>query len=48
VSVQQQFITADGDYRLAKYTNIVLNGKISDDAFKLKTSGKTTVVRPQG
>jgi outer membrane lipoprotein-sorting protein len=48
VSVQQQFLTLDGDYRLAKYSNIVLNGKIADDAFKLKTSGKTTVVRPQG
>lgn len=48
VSVQQQFITPDGDYRLAKYSNIVLNGNISDNAFKLKTTGKTTTVRPQG
>ncbi len=48
VSVQQQFITADGDYRLAKYSNIKLNGNISDNVFKLKTTGKTTTVRPQG
>jgi outer membrane lipoprotein-sorting protein len=48
ISVQQQFISRDGDYRLAKYTNIVLNGKIPDDAFKLKTTSKTTTVRPQG
>ena len=47
ISVQQQFITADGDYRLAKYSNISLNGKIPDDAFKLKTTSKTTTVRPQ-
>jgi len=48
VSVQQQFITADGDYRLAKYSNIELNKSISDNVFKLKTSGKVTIVRPQG
>lgn len=48
ISVQQQFITPDGDYRLAKYSNIVLNGKISDEVFKLKTTSKTTTVRPQG
>lgn len=48
VSVQQQFITADGDYRLAKYSNINLKGNIPDNVFKLKTSGKITVVRPQG
>lgn len=48
VSVQQQFFTRDGDYRLAKYSNIKLNDKISDDAFKLKTTSKTKVVRPNG
>lgn len=48
VSVQQQFITPDGDYRLAKYSNIVLDKKIPDDVFKLKTTSKTTTVRPQG
>ena len=48
VSVQQKFINGEGDYRLAKYSNIVLNGKISDEVFKLKTTGRTTTVRPQG
>jgi outer membrane lipoprotein-sorting protein len=48
VSVQQQFFSHDGDYRLAKYTNIKLNEKISDDMFKLKTTSKTRVVRPNG
>lgn len=48
VSVQQQFFQPSGDYRLAKYSDIKLNEKISDDAFKLKTTGKTKVVSPQG
>ena len=48
VSVQQQFIDPDGNYRLAKYNNIVLNGNVPDSAFKLNTTSKTTTVRPQG
>jgi len=48
VSVRQQFIEPSADYRLANYSNINLNQKISDDAFKLKTTGKTKWVRPQG
>jgi outer membrane lipoprotein-sorting protein len=48
ISVQQQFIEPSGDYRLAKYSNIKLNQKINEDVFKLKTSGKTKWVRPQG
>jgi outer membrane lipoprotein-sorting protein len=48
VSVQQQFIDPDGNYRLAKYKNIVLNGNVPDSAFKLNTTSKTTTVRPQG
>lgn len=48
VSLQQKFIEPSGDYRLAKYSNIKLNQKISDDVFKLKTTGKTKFVRPQG
>jgi outer membrane lipoprotein-sorting protein len=47
ISVQQQFIDSNGDYRLAKYTNIKLNQNIPGDVFKLKTSGKTKWVRPQ-
>ena len=46
VSVQQLFTEKSGDYRLAKYNNIKLNEKISNDVFKLKTSGKVTYVKP--
>lgn len=48
ISVQQQFFQPSGDYRLAKYSDIKLNDKISDDVFKLKTTGKTKTVSPQG
>ena len=49
ISVQQQFFQPDGNYRLAKYTNIQVNGKkIPDEVFKLKTTNKTQVVSPRG
>jgi outer membrane lipoprotein-sorting protein len=48
VSVQQQFFEPGGDYRLAKYSDIQLNQKLPDAAFKLRTTGKTRVVSPQG
>jgi outer membrane lipoprotein-sorting protein len=49
VSVQQQFLEPSGDYRLAKYTDIKVNQKIADSAFKLKTSGDTQFVAgPKG
>jgi len=49
VSAQQKFIQPQGDYRLAKYTNIQVNGKkISDEVFKLKTTSKTKTVSPRG
>jgi hypothetical protein len=49
VSVQQKFIEKEsGNYRFAKYTNIKLNEKVGDDVFKLKTTGKVTIVSPQG
>ena len=48
VSVQQQFVEPSGDYRLAKYSDIQVNQKLPDNAFKLKTTGKTRVVSPQG
>lgn len=48
VSVQQQFVDEkSGDYRLAKYTNIKMNQKVPDSAFKLKTTSKTKFVTPQ-
>jgi len=48
VSVQQQFFTPQGDYRLCKYTGIKLNEKVSDEVFKLKTTGKTQTIAPKG
>jgi outer membrane lipoprotein-sorting protein len=48
VSVEQQLFEPSGDYRLAKYSDIQLNQKIPESAFKLKTTGKTKVVSPQG
>jgi outer membrane lipoprotein-sorting protein len=49
ISVQQQFFFGpSGDFRLAKYSNIKLNEKIADSIFKLKTSGKTKFISPQG
>ncbi len=47
VSVQQQFFEpGSGNYRLAKYSNIKINQKVPDSAFKLKTTGKTRFVTP--
>ena len=48
VSVQQEFFTPQGDYRLCKYSNIKLNEKIDNDVFKLKTTGKTQILSPRG
>jgi outer membrane lipoprotein-sorting protein len=48
VSLQQQMFFPGGDYRLAKYSDIHLNQKLSDNVFKLKTTGKTKFVSPQG
>ena len=49
ISVQQQFFEPSGDYRLAKYSDIELNQKISDNAFRLKTARDTQYVSgPKG
>jgi outer membrane lipoprotein-sorting protein len=48
VSVQQQFFEPGGDYRLAKYSDIRINQKLPENAFKLKTTGKTKFISPQG
>ena len=47
VLLKQQFFERSGDYRLAHYTNMKLNGNISNDKFNLKTTGKVTTVRAQ-
>jgi outer membrane lipoprotein-sorting protein len=48
ISVQQQAFQPNGNYRLAKYSNIRINEKINDDVFKLKTTSKTQTVSPNG
>ena len=48
ISVQQQFFTPQGDYRLCKYSEIKINEKIGDDVFKLKTTSKTQTISPTG
>jgi outer membrane lipoprotein-sorting protein len=48
ISVQQEFFTPQGDYRLCKYSAIKLNEKIDNDVFKLKTTGKTQILSPRG
>lgn len=46
ISVQQQMFEPQGDYRLAKYSAIKVNEKISSDVFQLKTTGKTQTISP--
>ncbi len=48
ISVQQQFFTSSGDYKLAKYSDIKVNERLPDAAFKLRTTPKTKTVSPQG
>ncbi len=48
ISIQQQFFTPDGNYKLVKYSSIQVNKKISDEVFKLKTTGKTQTISPRG
>jgi len=48
ISVQQQFFQTQGDYRLAKYSPVRVNAKISNDVFRLKTTAKTQFVSPRG
>jgi outer membrane lipoprotein-sorting protein len=48
ISVQQKLVEPQGDYRLAKYSNIHVKDKIPDDVFKLKTTGKTQTISPRG
>jgi outer membrane lipoprotein-sorting protein len=44
ISVQQQLFETSGDNRLAKYSQIQVNQKIPDAAFKLKTSSRTKIL----
>jgi len=48
ISVQQQFLQTQDDYRLAKYSAVRVNAKIANEVFRLKTTGKTQFVSPRG
>lgn len=48
ISVQQKFFQTQGDYHLAKYSNIKVPAKIGNDVFQLKTNKKTQFVSPRG
>jgi len=48
ISLQQQFFEPDGNYRLAKYSDIRINQPLPENAFKLKTTKRTRFVSPQG
>jgi outer membrane lipoprotein-sorting protein len=48
ISLQQKFMQSQGDYRLAKYSGVKVNAKMSNDVFRLKTTGKTKFVSPRG
>jgi outer membrane lipoprotein-sorting protein len=47
VLLKQQFFERSGDYRLAHYSRMKLNQKLSDEVFHLKTNGNTKTVTPQ-
>jgi len=46
ISLKQQAFEPSGDYRIAKYLNIKLNSKISDQVFKIDAGPGTKTVRP--
>jgi outer membrane lipoprotein-sorting protein len=48
ISVQQQFMQGQGDYRLAKYFAVRIPAKIGNDVFQLKTTRKTQFISPRG
>ena len=45
ISLKQQAFEPSGDYRIATYSNVNVNAKVPDDAFKLHTSGHTKTVK---
>jgi outer membrane lipoprotein-sorting protein len=47
VLLQQKFIESSGDYRSAIYSNMKLNSRLPDNAFQVKTTGNTKVVKSQ-
>lgn len=48
ISIKQQLFQPDGDYRTAIYSDIKMNGKIPDDAFKIPKNAKKRAATPNG
>ena len=48
ISVKQQFLQPQGDWRTAQYSAIRLHQKIPGEVFRLKTTSKTQFVSPGG
>src|SRR5215831_274386 len=48
IALQQQFFQTSGDYRLTRYHNIKFNDKVSENVFRLKTTGTPEIVRLHG
>ncbi|MGA7220418.1 MAG: outer membrane lipoprotein-sorting protein [Candidatus Sulfotelmatobacter sp.] len=48
ISLQQQFMQGQGDYRLARYSAIRMPAKLGNDVFQLKTTKRTQFVSPRG
>jgi outer membrane lipoprotein-sorting protein len=48
ISVQQKFFQGEGDYRMARYSDIKMPAKVGNDVFQIKTNKKTEFVSPQG
>ena len=47
VLLQQKFNESSGNYRLTRYSNMKLNGRLPEDAFKLKATANTKIVKSQ-
>src|SRR5262249_59944215 len=48
IALKQQFFQTSGDYRLMRYHNIKFNDKVSENVFRLKTTGTPEIVRLHG
>jgi len=48
IALKQQFFQTSGDYRLMRYHNIKFNDRVSENVFRLKTTGTPEIVRLHG
>ena len=45
--LQQKFFEPGGDYLIARYTDVIVNGKLPGKTFRLPIKGKVQTIRPQ-